>query len=153
VARWMCCCGYRTRVDVAASSQKEAAVLDPAAVRFAPILGSFLLLHNPIFNLLLRQLQGPEPSTGRVRSSGTTAAMRHVRGLVASLRGQVLSPEDSSGHCNITLCICGSAIFKPISERQCRQILHVNAYSKDPLGHVAQAASHTRTHALGMIQL
>jgi hypothetical protein len=153
VARWMCCCGYMTRVDVAASSQKEAAVLDLAAVGFAPILRSSLLLNNPISNLFLRQLQGPKPSTGRVRSNGTTMAMRHVRGLVTSLRGRVLGPEDSSGHYNITLCICGSATLKPISEHQCRQIWHVNAYSKDPLGHVAQAASHIRTHAFGTIQL
>jgi hypothetical protein len=91
VARWMCCCGYMTRVDVAASSQKEAAVLDLAAVGFAPILRSSLLLNNPISNLFLRQLQGPKPSTGRVRSNGTTMAMRHVRGLVTSLRGRVLA--------------------------------------------------------------
>lgn len=61
MARWVCCCGYMTRVDVASLSQKEAAVLDPATVAFTAILRSCLLPLISIFNLFSRQLRGPEP--------------------------------------------------------------------------------------------
>lgn len=92
-----------TRFDVDALTYEEAAHLDPKAVAVASILRYGFLFHISIFNLILRQLQGPDPFTGRVRLSGTTAAMRHVRGLAAILRGRILGPENPSGRCNITL--------------------------------------------------